>query len=247
MRATYVSPKLTPATPEQAAAAFRQACLDLWGTGRAETVATLMAQSALESGHWRAMYNWNPSNIKCENTRPGFYTCLSLINEVVERNGKPFIAWFTPQGELAHKGGPLLKTALPVPEGHPQTRFRAYESFSDGAKDKLTFLQRPRYNAALEAALGGSPGAYSRACSAAGYYTAPVDTYTRTLVALYSKYLPMLTGADANPVELSPADEDAVCAGIAECIRTDPDEFLRRRVDAAQIPHQDLVDWSRDE
>ncbi len=246
MRATYVPPRLTPVTPLEAVSAFRQSCMDLWGTNRAETACTLLAQSALESGHWRSMFNFNPSNIKCGRERPGLYTCLPLINEVEVRNGHRMTIWYTPRGELAHKGGPVIGTQYEVPEGHPQTRFRAYATLVDGVKDKLVFLQLPRYEQAEQAALGGSPGAYSRACGAAGYYTADVEAYTRTLVSLYAKYLPMFTAAAPEPKSLHPDDEDVLCVGIAECIRTDPDEVLRRRVEAAQIPYQDLIDRSRD-
>ncbi len=240
MRATYRPCEVTNATPERAVSAFRQACFDLWGTQRSETVATLMAQSALESGHWRSMYNWNPSNIKCEADRPGYYTCLPLINEVIDGR----VVWFTPRGELAYKGGPAKGPEYTVPEGHPQTRFRAYETFVDGVKDKLVFLGRTRYAAAREAALGGSPGAYSRALAAAGYYTADVETYTKTLVSLYSKYLPMLTRLAEAPVLLAPQDEEDICQGIAQCIRTDPDIFLVRRAEAAQISYHDLIDFT---
>lgn len=217
--------------------------MDLWRTNKPETVATLMAQSALESGRWQSMFNFNVSNIKCEPTRAGLYTCFPLLNEIIK--GKT--VWFSDVAELTGKGGSPVGAVHPLPPGHPQSRFRAYDTLTDGVKDKLNFLNRTRYAVAKDAALGGSPGAYSRALSTAGYYTANVDSYTRSLVSLFSTYLPLCQTKAPDPVPLPEVEENRLCSDLAECMRVELPDWVTSRLTLLHEQHRgDMWDSLRD-
>ncbi len=246
MLATFVAAQKTPIEAFDAIAGFRQACLRLWSTGRPETIATLMAQSALETGRWTSMFNYNPSNVKAGANYRGLYTCFPLINEVELRDGVRRTIWYSDRAELVSKNGPPAphKPVYDVPEGQPMSRFRAFPSFTDGVVDKLAFLARDNYKAAREAAFSGDPGAYVRACKAAGYFTADLAPYERAVASLFATYLPLARNETLEPVELPAPEEDQLCQDMAECMRVEIPEWLRARVEAFQIPYQDLVDFT---
>lgn len=247
MIATYVEARKTLVTPQDAVSAFRTACNQHWHTTKPDTVATLMAQSALETGRWASMYNFNVSNVKCEPTRRGFYTLLPILNEIETRNGKRVTVWYSDVAELAHRGGAPIGKTWEKPPGHPQARFRAFETLTSGVIDKLYFLNRPRYVHAKEAALGGSPGAYSRALAVAGYYTADVEPYTRALVSLYSTFLPLCRAETQEPVPLPPKEEDRLCKDMAECMRVELPDWLLAKVQSLHEAHiQDIWTELRD-
>jgi hypothetical protein len=224
-KGTYVPPVKTPVSPTEAVQGFRAACERLWQTTKPETIAVLTAQSALESGRWSAMWNYNPSNIKHENSREGLFTAIRL-NEVL--NGK--VVWFNPDDEWRDSSG---RARRDVPPGHPQCRMRAFETFADGVADKLAFLNRDRYKLAKAAALAGDPSLYVRTCRAAGYFTAALEPYERAVLSLFRTFLPIAQAA-APPAQLPPEEDRQLCADMAECMRIQVPEWLRNRV-AAQV------------
>lgn len=66
----------------------------------------------------------------------------------------------------------------------PTTSFRAFPSLDAGAADYLEMV-RDNFPKTWPFVVGGDPDAYSRAAHASGYYTANVDTYTRSLAAIF--------------------------------------------------------------
>lgn len=138
-------------------------------------LACLLAQSALESGRWRAgLYNFNFSNIKASKgyaNKPGNYHHWIRLNEVI--GGK--IQWFDPVD--------------------PQCRMRGYLSGPAGTGEKIRFLgtasnpaRGNRYQRAWDALEDDDPAGFSHELAAAGYYTANEAQYTRGLVSLYREY-----------------------------------------------------------
>ena len=64
LKAEEVSATLTPATAQDVKAAFYNGWTDIHGHNPSdETTAMLLSHSALETGQWKSMYNWNPGNI----------------------------------------------------------------------------------------------------------------------------------------------------------------------------------------
>lgn len=169
MKATLLYDQLTPLTADEAIEGMRGAILKLKGKeGSPEQVATLISQSALETGHWKSIHRYNVGNAKAGPNYEGFY-CRFRCNEII--NGK--VEWFDPP--------------------HPQCNFRAFYSAADGFADHIKLLATvPRYAKAWACAERGDPEAFSRACAAAGYYTANVEQYTSSVVKLFGKYLPLV-------------------------------------------------------
>jgi len=189
MKATLLPDKLTPLSPDEAIAGMRGAVLKLKGKeGTPEQITVLIAQSALETGHWKSFHCFNVGNAKASPNYEGFY-CQFRCNEII--NGKT--EWFDPP--------------------HPQTNFRAFLSAADGFADHIKLLATVlRYAKAWACAERGEAEAYSRACAAAGYYSASVETYTRSTVQLFAKYLPIVREhfaahptLDVEPTEDPPA------------------------------------------
>lgn len=190
MRAQYVAPVVTPYSLEQMEYAVRVGLTAAIGRRPSDqAIAVAMAKLRLESGNGQHVWNHNLGNVKCSPTAPGNYTCICL-NEVI--GGK--LKWFAPEGELiGGRGSPLKNPPLEVPDGEPQTRMQSRAGMTDAGYFYADFIfSNKRYFAAGEALLAGNPEAYSRELSRAGYYTAPVEQYTATMMKLYAPSLALV-------------------------------------------------------
>jgi hypothetical protein len=146
---------------------------ELTGTlPRPAVLALLLAQSALETGHWKSIHNFNFGNQKAH---PGYpmivqFRCSEVINGV-ER-------FFDPPD--------------------PHCNFRAYNSAVDGALDYLRVLKnRPHWWQGLHT---GDPNAFVAALATPPkYFTANPERYRATLVSLFHKYGPLAGSALQDP------------------------------------------------
>jgi hypothetical protein len=156
-----------------------------------ETLALALAKTALETGRWTQIWRNNWGNIKAGDNYPGMFTCITL-NEVLTRGGNQVVVWFAPEGELTgapNRGGKLVGAPLPVPDGHPQTRMRAYANASDGVDSYVDFVANGRYIEAWKYLLRGDALAYVHALKQHGYFTADEAVYARGVVSLQREYL----------------------------------------------------------
>lgn len=159
----FVDSYLTPLTEIGAAWALREAwfvCFDVYPS--IDSLSLIWAQTALETGRWKKIYNYNWGNIKRRESKPyTSYGCNEILNGKVE--------WFQPY--------------------HPQTFFAAYSSAAEGAQDYLKLLsQLPRYQKCWQTILIGSAPKFGLELHAAGYYTDDVTKYTKNLVELDSEF-----------------------------------------------------------
>ncbi len=206
MLATYMEPKLTPMSFEEAESAMRAA---LGGTlsarPRDEVLALALAKSALETGRWKAIWNDNWGNIKAGESYSGWFTCITL-NEVL--SGR--VVWFAPEGELVGGRGSAVKgKRWDVPPGHPQTRMRHYANQYDGAYAYVDFVSGlKRYAKAWQALLAGEAVAYVRELKAAGYFTAQEESYRKAVVSLHREFLAKLNGRSPEINEPDPDWDD---------------------------------------
>ncbi len=185
VKAVYVPPVKTPLTFAEAARSMRQGIYV--ATGEQPTNAALalaLAKTALETGRWQSMWNYNWGNVKAGAEYHGMYTCITL-NEVL--NGRT--VWFAPEGELVRKDGPLKYEPLLVPPGHAQTRMRAYANAYDGAQQYADFVANGRYRDAWQRLLAGDPAGYVHALKMKGYFTADEATYRRGVERIFAEYL----------------------------------------------------------
>lgn len=205
MLAAYAPPQVTPFTVEELDRVISHGLSTILGKRPSlETRAVALAKVRLESGNGRFAWNFNIGNVKCPADVSGNFTCITL-NEVEKKPGdaKPRIYWYQPDGELVGGKGSALKHApLPVPDGHPQTRMRSLAGPTDGGIFYVDFIfSKPRYAKAGQALLAGNPELYSRELAAAGYYTAPVEQYTATVMSLYRESLARLSKQPYEAIE----------------------------------------------
>ncbi len=191
MLATYTSPVRTKYSFDDLAYSLEVGLASVLGVQPSrETLAVALAKCRLETGNGQFTWNHNLGNVKCPATMGGNYTCIEL-NEVI--GGK--VVWFAPQGRIATKNGPVIAEASTVPPGHPQTRMQALAGPTDAGFFYVDFVaSKKRYAKAWGALLAGNPEQYSRFLGEAGYYTAPVESYTAGVMALYTQSLAKLQG-----------------------------------------------------
>ena len=185
MLGTYVSPVRTPVTATSLRDALRENLTTLTGHAPSEhALTTLVAMSALETGHWKSCWNYNLGNVKAGETWQGLYTCLSKVREV--KDGKDH--WYNPDGETDGKGGPVIGYRYTVPPGHPATRFRAYSSLAEGSVGWCEKLVKG-YRRPLELLLAGADtDTFAVQLKNLRYFTADLANYQALLRALYRQY-----------------------------------------------------------
>lgn len=166
-----VPAQITAAEPHQAVRAISEVLSAIY-PGRDVGAATVIyaSHSALETGWWRRMHNWNFGNLR------GSYYCLTQsIPGATEMVGSRVVS------------GPLVERG-----------FRAYQSPGAGVVDFVTTIaldttpsngRRNRYWRAAAAALRGDVIGYAKALGAAGYYTTHHVGYARRMrrIALSSR------------------------------------------------------------
>jgi hypothetical protein len=212
----YVDPIRTPADPMLVSLAYRAALYTITGMmPSSECVAILHGQYALETGHGAYCICNNPANIKATLAWINAEKMFTSIKLNEKENG--IYVWYVPEGKLKPDGRTIDGESWPIPPGHPATRMRAFETLEDGIRDKIAFLNQPEWAPALKEALEGRAAGYVTAIKHRHYFTADLDAYIRSVIALAKKYLPVAKGLEDHPIGLDilqeqrlEADADAV-------------------------------------
>ena len=171
--------QITPIRAEDLARSLRAGWRALFKeTPERDTVLILLAQSAYETGRWKFCHCWNLGNVKSTGHDGHDFTYFRC-NEVID--GK--VIWFNPP--------------------HPQTRFRAFSSLTEGAIDHLQFLRNGRYAKAVAYALAGDPSGFCTALKAANYFTADLPAYLNSVTSIFREYQrsSLLLHADEDDAE----------------------------------------------
>jgi hypothetical protein len=145
-----------------------------------KTIAKLIAQSSLETGHYQHMWNYNFGNVK-KRWQPddGHLFTMFRCNEII--GGK--VEWFDPQ--------------------HPQTHFRAFESAAAGVLDwQRLILKVARYAPAKALLVDDSASGHDFAfkLGECGYYTADKNMYSNAVERLTQSSLALLNARANQPV-----------------------------------------------
>lgn len=151
---------------------------------------TLAAQFMAETGGGKYCFNWNLGNVKAPTSQPHMY--LHNVWEVDSAAGAN--AQVAKSGGLAHvatademkQHGWKCSTAQAIAvfnPPHPQCRFRAYGSLSEGAQKWLghhqrTAMSHPDFIAALN---DGDTVKVAHILKQVGYYTANESDYARAM------------------------------------------------------------------
>jgi hypothetical protein len=150
----------TDVSEPQMAQAVIEAWKDLFGKppGK-EQVAMVIAQNNLETGHRKAMWNYNVGNLTTNGQAPFDY----FDDLTTDEQTSP---------------GQWKKMNL---------KYRAYPSLEAGTRDYLRLISGGRYSEAWKHIIDPDPIAYSKALHTAGYYTANEAGYTKAMTALYNQ------------------------------------------------------------
>lgn len=169
-----VENKLTPLTREEAARALTAAYQQLTGAQPAAGVlALLLAQSALETGNWQKIHNFNFGNAKATADYPLIvqFHCSEVDEHGVEH-------FFDPPD--------------------PHCNFRAYNDAASGALDYLKVLHsRPTWWQGLHTQ---DPSRFVDALATPPkYFTADPNKYKGTVTALFQAFRPLAVATLAEP------------------------------------------------
>lgn len=220
MKATWVPDLLTPLSFEEAASAMRVALNRVLGQDpRIEVLALALAKCALETGRWKSCHRHNWGNVKCSESYDGLYTTFRC-NEVIK--GK--VVWFDPTTD-----------GYTEPPGHPQTRFRAFRTASDGALAYVQFVAGGRYAKAWQLLLAGDAAGFVHALKQAGYFTADEAAYLKGVASLQREFVAKLQALPHD--EPSEVDAKAIVATLNA-------EDRARLLTAQQSLLDDLVDFN---
>jgi hypothetical protein len=203
----YVPIKATPLDANTAIWALKEAWVKLFGDHiSTEALCVLAAQSALETGRWQKINNYNFGNLKMLDDKS--FTMFATGENIWNNNlKKTEYKWFEPP--------------------HIQTSFRSYDNPIDGAIDYLSFLSNRQssegwrnqaYKKAFEFLRQGKPKEFGYALHEAGYYTANPDVYTAGVVRLFDEFMrrkeelmswiPQEHDTDPSPPPISEHDTD---------------------------------------
>jgi hypothetical protein len=161
--------------------AFWETWIVYYGTApKPISVQILTAQWALETGWGKACMNYNLGGVK---SVPGDGWCWQhfktreLLTKTQAKSLKDDLK-FGHLVELAgFSDGRVIVYLLPP---HPGSRFRAFSTLKEGAFHQLAFLAR-KVPKAIVSVTYGFPNDFCRELKKARYYTASLNTYSKTL------------------------------------------------------------------
>jgi len=161
----YLEPKLTNLSAGEAYYGLHEAWKKIFDeTPSFNTIVILLSQTALETGRWAKMYNYNWGNIK-SHSDDGHYWTMYDCSEII--NGREF--FFHPP--------------------HDQCKFRAYRSVEDGAEDYIRLVSKKKnYEIAFRALKRGDVDTYTRALKQGGYFTANLFHYLKSMRSLVAEF-----------------------------------------------------------
>jgi hypothetical protein len=203
--------RVTEITFEQLAAAFRVAWQKQLGhSPKPESLAVLLAQSALETGRWKHCYCFNLGNAKATEAWTSDY-CFYEADEIVnpDRAATAF-ALRKPRTDGSAGSDVSLtslqsgKVQVTLHADHPWARFRAFTSLEEGVEDYLGLLHT-RFAGAWPAVEQGDPEAFVRTLHELKYFTASVERYLPPVNRLFDEFLPKLSSFAAEPAISSEA------------------------------------------
>jgi len=200
-----IEDRLTPIPQDDFILIAARAWARFYGRGpRADQLGCCLSQMVLESGRepdserpgkflWgKYAHNYCFPNIKHRgNGDPHhwqFYKCgeeLRLKTALVESAKTPLV-----QIVKRYERHGVDMASVVIHPKHFWCQFRAYLNAEDAIVDYIRFLamDRKRYLKAWSQVLQGNPVEFSKALSLAGYYTAPVERYTKTVLRLFSEF-----------------------------------------------------------
>lgn len=176
----------TPVTPEQVLLSFATAWQLVVGQPPSrEVLHILHAQSALETGHWRSIFNYNLGGAKKHGTCDWtfFTTTERFTHAVADRH----LASSKPGAEVTLvKVEPQHKT-LRFAGKQSMNCFASWADLDTAARDHVSLLTR-RFPKAIERAKAGDVDGYVRELKRAKYFTASEEEYMKAVRSIARRY-----------------------------------------------------------
>jgi hypothetical protein len=160
----------------------------------------LLVHSGLETGQWglirpEAFRSYCFGNAKASASWSGDYTYFACGENFPESTAKLYLADSRVTIDPARPVNPYVdakgttRYALLFAPKHPMTRFRAFSSLEDGARDHLTMM-RQSFPLSWDATLSGDPDRYIDALVKERYFTADPEGYLKGFKALWNEITP---------------------------------------------------------
>jgi hypothetical protein len=239
MLAKFLPDKLTVLTAREAVVALRSAFIALEGVAPSPVCLSIhTGQAMLEAFRFKSCHNFCFSNAKASTTYDGYFSCYRC-NEKLPEGWRHFI----PEGEIVGGFGTPLKGApLAVPDGHPQTRFRAFLNADEGARDHMA-LEKRKFPEAYEAARAGNVSGFVHGLKIRTFFTADEEPYFRGVNSLAHEFLPLCIDIDREHViERQPAEDDRMICEALACVAPDPERYLHTEAVIAMMTSQAGID-----
>lgn len=182
----------------------------------ADAVRLLAAHSALETGHWKSMWNNNLGNIKSRRGDERGHTFFACNEILANAQARAYVAQAKPRTD----GKPGLNAAITRDRGdgtsivwfypsHEGCRFRAYPTLREGVADYIALLvNHKRFKTCWPFVEAGDPVGFSRALKAARYYTADESVYTNSVRSVLASFAKVEFSVEAALAEVDAASDD---------------------------------------
>ena len=188
----------TPVTPEQVFLSLATAWQMVVGQPPSRDVLHILhAQSALETGHWKAVMNYNLGGAKKHGTCD--WTHFTTTERLSFETADKYISSSRPGAEV---------TVLKVEPGFKTLRFSgkqsincfpSWEDLDSAARDHVALLMR-RFPSAIDRAKAGDVDGYVKELKRRGYFTASEDDYMKAVRSISKRYTRELAGVQLPTV-----------------------------------------------
>lgn len=188
----------TPVTPEQVFLALGLAWQTLTGsTPDRRIIHILHAQSALETGHWKAIMNYNLGGAKKHGDNDWCY--FTTTERFPHAQADQQLASSKPGAEVTLVRQDETHKTLRFSGKQRMNCFASWEDLDTAARDHLALLFR-RFPKAIDQAKKGDAKAYVRELKKAGYFTASEEEYSKIVDSIARSYEKKLTGVQLPTV-----------------------------------------------
>ena len=192
-----------------------------------ESIWVIAAQWALETGWGKHMHCWNLGNVK---SRDGdgydycFFGCGEEVTTAEANRWKAADPNLVQIKRIYTNAKGVSMASVWVEPKHWVSRFRAFNSFTEGALDYIGLLVR-RFHLAWEGVEKGDPALFSHLARQQGYYTADEAQYTKTIKSTFSMISKVPFDYDSLPV-LTEAEKEQLSNLVTLTVQQSVDDYL---------------------
>lgn len=191
----YIPDAVKELKPAEAAYALREAWKKVYGQYPSDkSLAVLWSKSALETGHWKHIHDYNFGNIKRKETdEVNLFTMFECGEEVSLVQAQKLVAEDPSRVKIVKIyswADGSKRASIVIQPGHQWSQFIAHNTVEDGSEYYIRFVSQSfRYRKAWQKVIDGDPNGYAHELKVAGYYTANEASYTAGVVKLFNEFM----------------------------------------------------------